>query len=84
MIFFSFLANTFGRKHLRRIQGSAQMMTVLASAIGPLLLAKSHEWTGNYSTVFYALGAVVVVLGISAWVVRLPGEADLRSRRASA
>jgi MFS family permease len=84
VIFFSFWANTFGRKHLGRIQGSAQMMTVLASAVGPLLLAKFHEWTGNYSAVFYALGAVVVVLGICAWLVGLPDEADLRSRRASA
>ena len=73
VIFFSFWANTFGRKQLGRIQGSAQMMTVLASATGPLLLAKFHEWTGNYSTVFYGLGMIVVVLGSCAWMVRVPG-----------
>jgi MFS family permease len=83
VIFFSFWANAFGRKHLGRIQGSAQMMTVLASAIGPLLLAKFHEWTGNYSAVFHGLGAIVIALGICAWLLKLPAQADFRSRRAS-
>ena len=40
-------AQVFGRTQLGRIQGSAQMLTVLASAIGPLLLAKTHAWTGS-------------------------------------
>ena len=74
VIFFSFWANTFGRQWLGRIQGSAQMMTVLASALGPLLLAKFHQWTGNYSAVFYGLGVVVVALGIWAWLVKLPAQ----------
>lgn len=72
VIFFSFWAKTFGRAQLGRIQGTAQMMTVLASALGPLLLAKCHAWTGSYATVFYAQAAVVVLLGIAAWCVRLP------------
>jgi hypothetical protein len=54
VIFFSFWAKTFGRAQLGRIQGTAQMMTVLASAIGPLLLAKCHAWTGSYASVFYS------------------------------
>jgi len=84
VIFFSFWADTFGRNQLGRIQGSAQMLTVLASAIGPLLLAKFHEWSGNYSTVFYVLGAAVVVLGICAWLVKVPGQAEASSHGASA
>src|SRR5207249_3226290 len=39
VVFFSFWAKAYGRTHLGRIQGSAQALTVLASAIGPLLLA---------------------------------------------
>ena len=36
VVFFSFWGRTYGRQHLGRIQGVAQALTVLASAIGPL------------------------------------------------
>ena len=38
----------FGPAHLGRIQGAAQMLTVLASAIGPLIFAESARRTGSY------------------------------------
>jgi MFS family permease len=72
VIFFSFWAKTYGRAQLGRIQGTAQMITVLASAIGPLLLAKCHAWTGSYGAVFYSLAGVVGLLGLAAWCVKLP------------
>jgi MFS family permease len=75
VIFFSFWARTYGRAQLGRIQGTAQMMTVLASALGPLLLAKCHAWTGSYATVFYVLAGVVLLLGLAAWCVRMPPPA---------
>jgi MFS family permease len=76
VIFFSFWAKTFGRAQLGRIQGTAQMMTVLASALGPLLLAKCNAWTGSYAAVFYVLAGAVALLGVAAWLVRLPREAN--------
>lgn len=72
VIFFSFWAKTFGRAQLGRIQGTAQMLTVLASALGPLLLAKCHAWTGSYASVFHLLAGVVALAGVAAWFVRLP------------
>jgi cyanate permease len=72
VIFFSFWAEVFGRGHLGRIVGTAQMLTVLASAVGPLLLAQCHALTGSYAAVFYTLAAVVAALGLAAWIVRLP------------
>lgn len=72
VIFFSFWAKTYGRAHLGRIQGTAQLLTVLASAVGPLLLAKCHAITGSYASVFYALAAVVALLAFAAWFVRTP------------
>ncbi len=72
VIFFSFWAQAFGRAHLGRIQGSAQLMTVLASAVGPLLLAKSLAWTGSYAAIFHALAGLVAVLGLAAARVKLP------------
>jgi MFS family permease len=75
VIFFSFWAKAFGPAHLGRIVGTAQMLTVLASAVGPLLLAKCHVLTGSYASVFYALAAVVSLLAVAAWVVKLPRPA---------
>ncbi len=39
VLFFSVWPRAFGRRDLGRIQGAAQALTVLASAVGPLLLA---------------------------------------------
>lgn len=72
VIFFSVWADVFGRVHLGRIVGTAQMMTVLASAVGPLLLAQCHARTGSYAAVFYVMSGVVLLLALAAWAVRLP------------
>jgi MFS family permease len=75
VIFFSFWAEAFGRAHLGRIVGTAQMMTVLASAVGPLLLAQCHVVTGSYAAVFYSLAVIVILLAVAAWWVKLPRSA---------
>jgi MFS family permease len=72
VIFFSFWGQSYGRAHLGRIQGAAQIMTVLASATGPLVLARCVGWTGSYATAFYSLAAVVTLLGLAALRVPLP------------
>jgi MFS family permease len=72
VIFFTFWGRIFGRSHLGQIQGAAQTLTVIASAIGPIILAECLERTGSYASIFYLLAAVVVFLGICAWFVRLP------------
>src|SRR6185503_7481049 len=59
VVFFSFWGRAYGRAHLGRIQGAAQSMTVLASAVGPLLLAVCVSQTGSYAAAFYSLAAVV-------------------------
>ena len=72
VVFFSVWAQVFGRTHLGRIQGVAQMMTVLASAIGPVLLAQTLQQSGSYRLMFFILAAVVFCFGILSWTVRLP------------
>jgi MFS family permease len=74
VLFFSFWSHAFGRAHLGKIQGAAQTLTVLASAIGPLLVAECLARTGSYSVVFYMLASIVAVLGVSAWFVPLPPQ----------
>lgn len=74
VIFFSYWSHAFGRAHLGKIQGAAQTLTVLASAIGPLLLAECVARTGSYAMMFYILALVVGLLGISAWFVSAPAK----------
>ena len=75
VVFFSVWGRAFGRGHLGHIQGCAQMMTVFASALGPLLLAETFSSTGSYAGIFYVLAAAVVVLGVACWFVALPRRA---------
>ncbi len=72
VIFFSFWRHAFGRAHLGKIQGAAQALTVVASAVGPLLLAECVTRTGSYAAMFYLLTLIVLALGLGAWLVRLP------------
>jgi hypothetical protein len=72
VLFFSVWPRVFGRRHLGRIQGLAQALTVLASAVGPLLLAWCVAWTGSYAAMFQMLSAVVVASAAAAFVVPLP------------
>ena len=72
VVFFSFWGRAYGRAHLGRIQGAAQALTVLASAIGPLLLAWCVSSTGSYAIAFYTLSIVVLILTVAAAVVRIP------------
>jgi MFS family permease len=72
VIFFSFWSAAYGRKHLGKIQGVAQALTVIASALGPLLLAEAVSRTGSYASIFYLLTFVVIVLALLAWFVKLP------------
>jgi MFS family permease len=74
VVFFSFWGRAFGDAHLGRIQGAAQVMTVLGSAIGPLALAWCVEVTGSYAFAFYVIAAIVAALGLSGTIVRLPGR----------
>jgi MFS family permease len=85
VVFFSVWGQVFGRRHLGRIQGCAQMMTVFASAVGPLLLAMTLRSTGSYDSIFYVLAGAVVLLGIGCWYVSLPSRvAELGSGRVAA
>ena len=72
VLFFSVWPRVYGRAHLGRIQGAAQAMTVLASAIGPLLLAACVEWTGSYAGMFNILAGVIGIAAFSAMMTPLP------------
>jgi len=81
VLFFALWSHAFGRAHLGRIQGAAQLLTVLASAIGPLLFAKCSAASGSYTPLLLGLALVVLVLGIAAWNVALPKTDQIEKER---
>jgi MFS family permease len=78
VLFFAYWSRAYGRRELGRIQGSAQTLTVLASAVGPLFLAFSKEATGSYAACFYGIAILVSVLACASWVVPVPDAAGQR------
>ena len=76
VVFFSFWGRAYGRTHLGRIQGAAQALTVLGSALGPLFLALFVESRGSYAAGFYTLAAAVAILAAAAAIVPIPPGAQ--------
>lgn len=74
VLFFAVWTQAFGRAHLGRIQGAAQMLTVLASAVGPLLFAQCAAWTGSYTPALLTLAPAVIALGIASFRAPLPNR----------
>jgi MFS family permease len=79
VLFFSVWPRVYGRAHLGRIQGAAQAMTVIASAIGPLLLAACVEWTGSYAGMFNVLAVIIALTAIAALLTPLPSALAART-----
>ena len=75
VLFFSVWPAVFGRRHLGRIQGAAQALTVLASALGPLLLAWCVDFTGSYAAMFRILAGVITLTATAALAIALPRPA---------
>ena len=76
VVFFAIWGHTFGRAHLGAIQGAAQMLTVVSSALGPLLLALCQERYQSYGPVFYALALLSALCAVGVWLVPLPAESS--------
>jgi MFS family permease len=72
LVFFAVWGQAFGRREVGRIQGIAQMLTVLASAVGPLLFGSCRDHTGSYLPMFVAMAPVAFCLAVACWWVRLP------------
>jgi cyanate permease len=81
VLFFSVWPHVYGRRQLGRIQGVAQAMTVLASAVGPLLLAACVEMTGSYAAMFYVLAATVGFCAVAAAAAPMPAKRSASHRQ---
>src|SRR4051812_48330148 len=72
VIFFSVWSDLFGQRHLGRIQGAAQMLTVLSSGLGPVLFAKCVALSGSYSPLLFAMALISALLALLVGVIRTP------------
>ena len=76
VLFFTAFGHSFGKNHLGKIQGVAQVMTVLTSALGPWWLAGVQERAGSYLPAMNTLIPVFAVIAILAWFTKLPTPAS--------
>lgn len=72
--FFAVWRIGFGPAHLGKIQGAAQMLTVLFSALGPALFGSVKARLGSYFPLFPYLASVSLGLALGAALARLPGQ----------
>ncbi len=76
VIFFTAWADIFGRLHLGKIQGAAQVFAVLASATGPWFIESVFSSAGSYAPAFYALVPAVLIVAVFAYFVNIPRPED--------
>lgn len=62
--FFAIWPEVFGKRHLGRIMGASQMLTVLASALGPLLLERGAAMTGTFTRSLLLVAPISLLLGL--------------------
>jgi hypothetical protein len=72
--FFTVWRRGFGPAHLGQVQGAAQLLTVLFSALGPQLFASGQARLGSYLPLFPYLAAASMALALAAWLAGLPND----------
>lgn len=76
VIFFTAFGNIFGRPHLGKIQGFAQVLTVLGSATGQWLVPFVFENYQGYSPFFFLMTPAVLIIAFWAFRVQIPTPED--------
>jgi MFS family permease len=74
VVFFTVWRQAFGPAYLGQVQGAAQLLTVLASAAGPLVLAAGQRAHGSYVPVVVNLAIVADAFALAALLVPLPNS----------
>jgi MFS family permease len=72
LLFFASWGKLYGQRALGRIQGVAQMLTVFASACGPLVFSYGKLSTASYTLVFELMATLVLAMAVAAWFTPLP------------
>lgn len=72
VMFFAVFPRLFGRRELGRIQGAAQMLTVFASALGPVIFGAAKQYRETFQPAIFGCAAAVVLVAITALFVPTP------------
>lgn len=72
VLFFTIWSRAFGRTHLGQIQSVAQLLTVVASATGPVIFARCLNLYGSYAPALMALAAASFGFAFWSWFVTVP------------
>jgi MFS family permease len=76
VMFFTVWGSAFGDRHLGRIQAAAQMLTVLASAVGPEFIAGSRSSQQSSAPVLNCFAVVAALLAALAFFTPVPSFKD--------
>jgi predicted MFS family arabinose efflux permease len=80
VVYFAIYGHTYGRGHLGSIQAVVQILSVLASATGPVLLSACREHAGTTDLFFFGFAVMSAALAVAAWFVR-PQRSQATSSR---
>lgn len=75
VLFFTVWGPAFGTRSLGRIQGAAQMLTVVFSAAGPLAVSGLRLASGSHAAFLYVFAGLSLLLGLVALFVPVPSAA---------
>ena len=77
VLFFTGFGQAFGHTHLGKIQGCAQALAVIASALGPWWLADVQQRLGSYFSAMTSAAPVFALVAICAWFTKIPSRQSL-------
>lgn len=80
VLFFTVWGSVFGPKHLGQIQAMAQLLTVFASALGPIFFARCLASYGNYTPVLLTLAAISTLFALWSWFLALPDRSHTNAK----
>jgi MFS family permease len=72
VLFFAVWGHAFGTVELGRIQGAAQMMTVVASACGPLVVERAQQLGGSYERILFVFAGIAAVFAVVSPFIPVP------------
>ncbi len=72
VLFFTVWGQAFGTQELAKIQGAAQMLTVLGSSLGPLLVTESNARFQSYDPILWLFAMASLLIGLFSFVIAVP------------
>lgn len=76
VVYFAIWRHAFGAQNLGSIQAAAQIPTVLASALGPVLIAVSESVTGSFLQAFMGTAIMAALFSVVAWFTPVPNASS--------